>query len=281
VQKEVAANVPERRKARMDLQRRLRKLQRRDWWLWVASMLVILLLTLGVVSLSLPTLFREQGSFFQFNLDQSVRGLVGVVLLFNVYAVYQQIAMKRLHRQLAEQIETTARLETRTELLQKLAMLDPLTGLQNRRGGEERLQSEVSRSARHGYLLTVIVFDLDDFKQINDTHGHAAGDAVLKAFADRLQRIIRSSDSAVRMGGDEFLLMLPECSPEKAESLLARIGEVTAEQSGTKLAVKYTAGWAGFQPGDTMEKLIERADQMLYARKPRSRTQPALAANPA
>lgn len=266
------AKSPERRKGRTELQRRLRKLQRRDWWLWAASMLVILLLTLGVVSLSLPTLFREQGSFFQFNLEQSVRGLVGVVLLFNLYAVYQQIAMKRLHRQLAEQIETTARLETRTEMLQKLAMLDPLTNLQNRRGGEERLQSEVSRSSRHGYPLTVMVFDLDGFKQINDTHGHAAGDAVLRAFAERLQRVIRTSDAAVRLGGDEFLLILPECSEEKAESLLHRIGEVSAEQNGTRLPIQYTAGWAGFRPGDTMDKLLERADQMLYARKPRSRT---------
>ena len=138
---------------------------------------------------------------------------------------------------------------------------------------EFRLQSEVSRSARHGYQLTVMVFDLDGFKQINDAYGHAAGDAVLRAFAERLQRVIRSSDAAVRMGGDEFLLMLPECSPDRAESLLARIGTVTAEQNGSELPVKYTAGWAGFQPGDTMEKLLERADQMLYSRKPRTRPQ--------
>jgi diguanylate cyclase (GGDEF)-like protein len=254
-----------------DYQLRLRKLQRRDWWLWVTTALVMLLLTLAVVSFTVPALFRDQTAFFQFNLEQAVRGLVAVVLLFNLYAIYQQWVMKRLHRQLAQQIEATARLETRAELLQKLAMLDPLTGLHNRREAEARLAAEVSRSHRYGHRLAVVILDLNDFKRINDVYGHAAGDLVLKAFADRLKQVIRTSDVAVRMGGDEFLLLLPECPESHAPQLLERIGPVTVELRGEKLTVSYSAGWAGYRLGETPAEFLERADQMLYHRKRQAR----------
>lgn len=250
-----------------EYQLRLRKLQRRDWWLWATSAAVMLLLTLAVVSFTVPALFRDQTEFFRFNLEQAVRGLLAVVLLFNVWAVYQQIVVKRLHRQLAEQIEATARLETRAELLQKLATLDPLTGLYNRRVAEERLTAEVSRSQRYGHPLSVMVFDLNDFKRINDVHGHAAGDLVLKAFADQLTRVIRPSDVAVRMGGDEFLLLLPECPELHAAALAGRIGQGRVEFRGEKLVVSFAVGWAGYQFGESPQTMLERADRMLYSRK--------------
>ncbi len=231
----------------------------------------MLLLTLAVVSFSVPTLFRDQNPFFQFNLEQAVRGLVGVVLLFNTYALYQNWALKRLQRQLAQQIENAARLETRAELLQRLAMHDPLTGLSNRRVAEDRLAGEVSRSRRYGHALTIITFDLDDFKRINDVYGHAAGDLVLKAFADRLSRVIRTSDIAVRMGGDEFLLILPECPESQVPVLLERVGSVSVEIRGKTIPFGYSAGWAGYRPDESPGSLLERADQLLYARKRRAR----------
>jgi diguanylate cyclase (GGDEF)-like protein len=254
-----------------DYQVRLRKLQRRDWWLWLTSALVMLLLTFAVVSFSVPALFRDQTPFFQFNLEQAVRGLVGVVLLFNVYALYQNWVLKRLHRQLALQIETTARLETRAELLQKLAMHDPLTGLHNRRVAEDRLVAEVSRSRRYGHHLTVIEFDLDDFKLINDKYGHAAGDLVLKAFADRISRVIRPSDISVRMGGDEFLLILPECPESQVPALLDRIGRMKVGIQDCEVEVRFSAGWAGYRMDESPEAFLDRADQMLYSNKRQSR----------
>ncbi len=93
----------------------------------------------------------------------------------------------------------------------KLAMLDPLTGLHNRRFAQERLVAEMARSGRHGHPLTVLMIDLDGFKQINDRYGHWGGDLVLKEFAQRLCRAIRGSDLAIRLGGDEFVVLLPEC----------------------------------------------------------------------
>ncbi len=97
-----------------------------------------------------------------------------------------------------------------------MAMFDPLTGLYNRRFAEPRVEAEVKRCQRKGTALTLLLLDLDGFKQINDSHGHPVGDTVLRAFAEHITRAIRGSDLAARLGGDEFMLLLPECDSEPA-----------------------------------------------------------------
>jgi diguanylate cyclase (GGDEF)-like protein len=245
----------------------LARLERRDWWLWSAAVVVMLLLTVAVVTMSLPALMSDPYSFFQFHLEQAVRGLVGLVLLFNLYTIYQQVLIKRLRGQLASQIEMLASLRLRANEYHKLAMVDPLTGLYNRRFAEQRLTAEVDRSKRYGHPLTVLVIDLNDFKQINDKHGHLAGDLVLKEFGQRLSRSIRVSDLAVRMGGDEFLVLLPECAPEQIPGLLARISNLEVNFRGTAIRVKFSAGVAGFKALESPGQMLERADQALYAQK--------------
>jgi diguanylate cyclase (GGDEF)-like protein len=227
----------------------------------------MLLLTLAVVSLSLPTILRESDRYFQLNLSLAVRGLVGLVLLFNVYTIYQQVLIKRLRQQMSQHVEQMTSLKVRAEEFHKLATLDPLTGLYNRRLAEQRLTGEVSRSQRYGHPLTVLVIDLNGFKQINDRHGHPAGDLVLRLFAERLTSAIRASDLAVRMGGDEFMVLLPECQPEQVQTLLHRLNSMAVEFHGENIPVTYAAGWAGYRPGDTAEQILERADQALYADK--------------
>src|SRR6266849_4441655 len=212
-----------------EIQDSLRRLERRDWWLWWGAVLVMLLLTMAVVSLSIPGLFRESDPSFQMNLDLAVRGLVGLVLLFNIYTIFQQIQIKRLRHEMADHVEQMTRLKVRAEEFHKLATLDPLTGLYNRRLAEQRLAGEVSRSQRYGHPLTILAFDLNGFKQINDRYGHAVGDLVLREFAERLTRAIRASDLAVRMGGDEFLVLLPECLPQQVRSLLERLRNIEVE----------------------------------------------------
>ena len=258
-----------------DYRQKLKKLQRRDWMLWWSSVMVMLLLTLVIGSFTLPALFQGATHFFQFNLEQAVRGLVGAVLLFNTYAIYQQIVVKRLHRQLTEQLEESAKLEMYAETMHKMAMLDALTGLHNRRFAEERLEAEVARSHRSGYPLTVVLVDLNDFKQVNDKYGHAAGDEVLKGFAERLKALVRVSDLAVRLGGDEFLILLVDCEPEMAGRLVTRIGTIEVRYRGATIAVDCCAGWAGCRPGEPADKLLERADQALYKAKRRMKAEPA------
>jgi len=248
------------------IRRQLKTLERRDWWLWSLAILVMLLLTVAVVSLSFPTL-APQDPFFQFSLNQSVRGLVGLVLLFNAYSIYQQVMIKRLRRQFSEQLDAMGHLSTRADELTILATTDPLTNLANRRTAEQRLASEAARSQRYGHPLTVVAFDLNEFKHINDTYGHAAGDMVLREFAQRISSAIRLSDLAVRMGGDEFLIVLPECRIEQMHLLLARIRPMEVTFQGTRIPVEFSFGCVAYEPGETPSQFLERADQTLYADK--------------
>lgn len=250
-----------------EIRANLRKLERRDWWLWTLAVVVMLLLTLAVVSLTFPGLAEIEDPFFQYSLNQAVRGLVGLVLLFNTYTIYQQVMIKRLRRQLSEQLDALAQLQTRAEEFHRQATMDALTGLHNRRSAEPRLAAEAARSQRHGHPLTVLALDLNNFKQINDRYGHPAGDQVLKEFAERLNSTIRASDLAVRMGGDEFLVLLPECPVEQMPALLARLRALEVDYRGEKIPVTFSAGWVGYERGETPEQFLERADQLLYADK--------------
>jgi len=250
-----------------EIQAQLKKLERRDWWLWIVAIVVMLLLTAAVVSLSFPGLMKTEDSIFQFSLNEAVRGLVGLVLLFNTYSIYQQMQIKRLRRQFSEQLQVMSRLKVRAEEFHRLATVDPLTGLYNRRFAETRLAAEASRSQRYGHPLTVVSFDLNNFKQINDRHGHPAGDQVLKEFAERLNGAIRVSDYAVRMGGDEFLVILPECPAEQVQALFKRLATIEVNYAGQIIPVQFSAGWVGYETGESPGAFLERADRLLYANK--------------
>lgn len=255
-----------------EVQEQLRKLERRDWWLWSTAVVVMLLLTFAVFSMSFPELFKVDDPFFQSSLNRAVRGLVGLVLIFNGYTIYQQIMVKRLRRQFSTKIEEMRALQLHAEEFERLALIDPLTGLSNRRSAMDRLTAEASRSQRYGHALTVVALDLDKFKQINDTYGHLAGDLVLKDFATRLGLAIRLSDFAARMGGDEFLVLLPECSIGQVESFLARLRPMEAEYDGQKIPIFFSAGWVGYEQGESTEQFLERADRTLYAEKRAGKT---------
>lgn len=255
-----------------EVQEQLRKLERRDWWLWSTAVVVMLLLTFAVFSMSFPELFKVDDPFFQSSLNRAVRGLVGLVLIFNGYTIYQQVMVKRLRRQFSTKIEEMRALQLHAEEFERLALIDPLTGLSNRRSAMDRLTAEASRSQRYGHALTVVALDLDKFKQINDTYGHLAGDLVLKEFATRLGLAIRLSDFAARMGGDEFLVLLPECSIGQVESFLARLRPMEAEYDGQKIPIFFSAGWVGYEQGESTEQFLERADRTLYAEKRAGKT---------
>ena len=151
----------------------------------------------------------------------------------------------------------------------KLAETDALTGLYNQRFFHETLRREVMRANRYQRKLALIVFDLDDFKSINDQIGHLAGDRVLAQTADRLREAVRSVDVPCRVGGDEFAVILPESSAEDAEQLYGRVHN---SMRGTVLGtdderMRISAGIAELQHGDTAASLFERADGALYRAK--------------
>jgi diguanylate cyclase (GGDEF)-like protein len=151
----------------------------------------------------------------------------------------------------------------------KLAETDALTGLFNQRYFHETLRREVMRAHRYTRKLTLIVFDLDDFKSINDQIGHLAGDRVLAQAADRLREAVRSVDVACRIGGDEFAVIMPESSAEDGEQLFRRVHN---SMRGTALGpdeqrLRLSGGIAELLHGDTPASLFERADAALYRAK--------------
>jgi diguanylate cyclase (GGDEF)-like protein len=250
----------------------LRKIERRDWWVWANSIFVMLLLTGALISFTLPSLYRgapppRMGPLFRMKVTEAIYGLVALVVLFNIYTIYQQVLIKRLRRQLAEK-------QHHTLILRELAMIDALTGLYNRRFAEQRLAAEVARSARKGHPLSVVLMDLNDFKEINDTCGHPAGDLVLQEFAAALNRVVRSGDLAVRMGGDEFLLILPECNHAQLKLVLDRLGPLEVAWEGRKFSIKYSVGWKEYAPGDEPDTMLAAADQALYENKRASKSAP-------
>lgn len=246
---------------------KLRKIEQRDWWVWANSIFVILLLTGGIISFALPSLMQGATTFFRIKFSEAIFGLVALVIIFNTYTIYQQVLIKRLRRQLAEK-------QNHSMILRGLAMIDALTGLYNRRFAEQRLAAEVARSARKGHPLTLVLLDLNEFKPINDSYGHAAGDLVLQEFAAALNRAIRGGDLAVRMGGDEFLLILPECNHAQLQLVLDRIGPLEVAWEGHRFPIKYSVGWKEYVSGDLPESMLVAADQALYANKRAAKNPP-------
>jgi diguanylate cyclase (GGDEF)-like protein len=249
-----------------------RRIDRRDWWVRGYSVFVILLLTFAVISLTLPSVLTGAETIFRIKFTEAVFGLITLVVLFNIYTLYQEILIKRLRRQLLEK-------QDHYYVLRNLAMIDPLTGLYNRRFAEQRLAAEVARSERKGHPLTVLTLDLNNFKEINDTFGHPAGDQVLQEFAARLNKVIRGSDLAVRLGGDEFLVVLPECTLDQLKLVLDRLRSFELDWQGHKIPVTFSAGWKDYEMGDRPEEMLARADQALYTSK-RASKKPLGTANP-
>jgi diguanylate cyclase (GGDEF)-like protein len=150
----------------------------------------------------------------------------------------------------------------------QLADLDALTGLHNRRFFHETLARECSRAHRYERRLSLIVFDLDDFKEVNDRVGHLAGDAALAEAAERVRDVVRTADIACRVGGDEFAVILPESSLEDADQLYRRIlGAVSSRPLGQAGKLYLSAGVAELRPEDDPVSFFQRADEALYRAK--------------
>jgi two-component system cell cycle response regulator len=249
------------------MQTTLQRIDRREWWLWSSAALVMLLLLVGIASFAFSPFLSEANTSYSIFMNQAVRGLFVLVLMFIGYALYQQIQINHIRRQLLAQVFAVDKVEILAQEVYNMAVLDPVTGIFNRRYAEQRLVAEIARSQRHHLPLTVILIDLDDFKKINDQFGHPAGDRFLKGFAERLSRSTRGSDLAARYGGDEFLAILPDCKPEDVQYVLKRLDGVKIDVGEQVFSVSCSAGWANYIPGESSEDLMKRADADLYANK--------------
>ncbi len=242
------------------------ELQRREWWTWGVSVTVMLLLTAGVASLALPSILESPKSLWASGVFQAVAGLIFLIFLFGTYLTYEKHLINRLRMEMAER-------QVHSAQWRNLALVDPLTGLYNRRFMERTLKAEIGRALRKHYELTVVVFDLNNFKTINDRLGHAAGDLVLKAFGRRLCEVIREADTAARLGGDEFMLILPECNISQVPAMLRRLEPISVDVNGENVPIRFSLGSAEYRRGIQSDELLADADKALYADK-QARTNP-------
>lgn len=159
-------------------------------------------------------------------------------------------------------------IEQQRRQIVRLADTDFLTGLFNRRHLYNLVRAEVDRAQRYGLTFSVLLFDIDDFKLVNDEHGHSVGDQVLTAVADLVARDVRSTDRVGRWGGEEFIVFLPNTGTGQAAEIAERLRELIAGQVldgvGTVTA---SFGVATYRPGDTPETLLKRADDSMYLAK--------------
>ena len=164
----------------------------------------------------------------------------------------------------------------------RLAMVDPLTGLHNRRYALPHLARMADRARQSGRQFAVLVIDLDRFKGVNDSFGHAAGDAVLVAVADRLRTNLRAVDMVARIGGEEFLVALPDTTLEAARATAERLRQTVGEQPirvpggvavSVTMSIGLTLGGGLDEASAPVDALIARADKALLAAKAEGRNQ--------
>lgn len=181
--------------------------------------------------------------------------------------------VERLAAELAASRDRISDLEARIDV-------DPLTETLNRRGFERELTRSLAYVKRYGASAALIYLDLDDFKPVNDRHGHAAGDAVLKAVAAALARQVRASDVVARIGGDEFVVLLWNVSDAnaaaKAAALEAAVYATPVHFGRSTLVVGASAGVTSIGPLDAPADVLGRADAAMYARKAERRRQRAV-----
>jgi diguanylate cyclase (GGDEF)-like protein len=176
---------------------------------------------------------------------------------------------------LQREIEQRVRAQASAE---RLAIVDSLTGLFNRRHLFSLAERQLAEALRHQQPLSVVMFDIDHFKKVNDNYGHAAGDKVLSILSSSVERTLRRSDSVGRYGGEEFVVLLPQTDLDSAHTLAERlrteIAELAIDLDHDRISVTISAGVAGLpapQPDDRIDRLIDRADQALYLAKQNGR----------
>lgn len=176
-------------------------------------------------------------------------------------------ASRRSARRIADQAAHLVQANT-------VARTDQLTGLWNRNAFDERLQIQAALARQYGTSLSLILIDLDGFKQLNDLYGHAAGDAMLEQLAQIWKPLLhREADFLARWGGDEFAVLLPQTDTAGAEAVLDRIRARSSESplqvAGHSANVEFSAGMATFAPPETAQAFVERADAAMYRAKRR------------
>jgi len=179
--------------------------------------------------------------------------------------------MTTMRRRVEEAEKEVERLQTELAQASDMVRQDPLTGALNRKGMEEALEREIARFLRHQSTLCVAMLDIDNFKKLNDTLGHQAGDAALVHLANVIRETIRPQDTLARYGGEEFVLLLPDTPLDESVTAVTRLQrELTRKffmHKNEKLLITFSAGVAEFINNEPAAEALKRADQAMYLAK--------------
>lgn len=189
--------------------------------------------------------------------------------------------LQELHHKLQRMETETGDLQLQLKLAHDQALCDPLTCLPNRMAYDERLQVEFARWQRYKKPLSLVIWDIDHFKKINDTYGHKAGDKTLFLIARLLSDNCRQTDFVCRFGGEEFVMLLPDTNKHSALNLAEKLRLLVQNSGfnykGDAISITISCGISQFLPGETPDAVFERADQALYSAKGEGRNQCRLA----
>ncbi len=248
-----------------------------DRWRWVL-IATVLGLSFGIVDAIIDTGFFYSGSFWEtliYPEPVEVYIRTSVLILFVIFGfianrtfnelIRTQKLLEKQKRLLEREIHARKQIERSLEFL---ANHDSLTRIYNRGKMLEQLEISITHASRYGRDLSLIMLDIDNFKQVNDTHGHQMGDETLQRFCSLVKSIIRKSDHFARYGGEEFTIIAPETTQKNAQKLAEKIrNTIEKNRELKKLKITVSAGVSTWQEEDDSDQLIRRADQALYTAK--------------
>lgn len=245
-----------------EVRQKVSALDRRDIQLWAINALVILVVAAGLAALILPhamwnlKAFRLEGWY----LRELFFGFIALIILFNLYVLEQRRLLRDTRQELFRAL-------ARSQAAENLSQLDPLTEIFSRRYLNQALSREVNRADRQGSSLTFLLVDVDGFKSVNKRYGQLVGDSLLNSVGQLLLATFRRSDTIIRYGGDEFLVLLSETDEQQAERaverLLVKVEHWNRETSLPGYRLSLSCGLATYAKGASPSKLLDVADQRM------------------
>ena len=244
----------------------LSQLERRDWELWLIVSLTGILVAAGLAAILFPAAFlKHDNMHFEVTVSRPLAtGLFTLLALLNTYLVTKRLEIRRLREQL---LSSTIQ----QELIRQQSFTDPLTEIYNRRSLEEIAGRFISHARRLKNPLSLLLIDVDRFKDVNTTFGHLTGDVVLADTASLLKSSVRGSDAVFRYGGDEFVIILADTSRSGAAKVIERIRAYLLDwnRAGTLggFELRLSIGISEWSDGVTLDELLDEADRQMYAAK--------------